>query len=100
MEVNWAGTHTYRAERLHRPATVEAARAIVAGAPQVRVLGSRHAFTDIADAAELVSLDGLPADIRVDGGTVSCGGAVRYGELAPARRARGRARRSAPRRRS
>jgi xylitol oxidase len=50
----------------------------------VRVLGSRHSFTDIADAAELVSLDGLPADVRVDhaASTATFGAALRYGELA------------------
>jgi alditol oxidase len=88
-EVNWAGSHTYAAERLHRPASVDELRAIVAAAPQLRVLGSRHSFNDIADSAELVSLEGLPAAIAVDraGGTVSVGGATRYGELAEALKA-------------
>ncbi|MGZ8650390.1 MAG: FAD-binding protein, partial [Solirubrobacteraceae bacterium] len=83
---NWAGNYAYRAERLHRPATVEQLREIVAAAPQLRVLGSRHSFSDIGDAAELVTLDELPADIVVDrfAGTVSCSGAVRYGTLAAA----------------
>jgi alditol oxidase len=83
-EVNWAGTHTYAAEQLHRPATVDEVQEIVARAPHVRVLGSRHSFTDIADSGELVSLDGLPADVVVDraAGMVSAGAAVRYGELA------------------
>ena len=83
-ETNWAGTHRYRAARLHRPATLDEVRAIVAAAPRLRVLGSRHSFTDVADSDELVSLDGLPADVAVAPGrtTVSVGGAVRYGELA------------------
>ena len=82
--MNWSGTHRYAAARLHRPATVEELQDLVAGARQLRVLGSRHSFTDIVDAAELVSLDGLPADVAVDraAGSVECGGAVRYGELA------------------
>jgi alditol oxidase len=90
-EVNWAGTHTYAAEQLHRPATVEEVQEIVARAPHVRVLGSRHSFTDIADSGELVSLDGLPTDVVVDraAGTVSAGAAVRYGELAEALNAEG-----------
>jgi alditol oxidase len=84
--VNWAGNYAYRAERLHRPASVEQLRELVAAAPQIRVLGSRHSFSDIGDAAELVTLDGLPAEIVVDraAGTVSCSGATRYGELAAA----------------
>jgi xylitol oxidase len=90
-ETNWAGTHTYRAGVLHRPSTLDELRAIVAGAPRVRVLGSRHSFTDIADSGELVSLDGLPADVAVDraAGTVSFGAALRYGELAEALHAEG-----------
>jgi xylitol oxidase len=47
------------------------------------VLGSRHTFSDIADSDELVSLAALPPDIAIDGRSVSCGAAVRYGELAP-----------------
>jgi len=85
-ETNWAGTHAYRAAALHRPASVEELQEIVAAAPQVRVLGSRHSFTDIADAAELVSLDGLPAEVVFDhaAGTVTVAAALRYGEVAEA----------------
>jgi len=90
-ESNWAGTHAYRAGVLHRPSTVDEAREIIATAPRVRVLGSRHSFTDIADSDALVSLDALPADIDVDraAGTVSFGAALRYGELAEALRGEG-----------
>jgi len=85
-EVNWAGTHAYRATRIHRPSTVEEVREIVARAPRIRVLGSRHSFSDVADSAELVTLEGLPADVVVDRGrmTVSVGAGVKYGELAEA----------------
>ena len=83
---NWAGNLAYRAAALHRPETTEQLRAVLAGARRIRVLGSRHAFNDIADADALVSLEALPRDIAVDpaAGTVSCSGAVRYGELAEA----------------
>lgn len=49
----------------------------------MRVLGSRHSFSDIADSEVLVSLDGMPRDVVVDreARTVSCSGATRYGEL-------------------
>ena len=63
---NWAGSHRYRARVLHRPTSVAQLQEIVAGARQVRVLGSRHSFTDIADADELVSLDALSPDLVVD----------------------------------
>ncbi len=87
---NWAGSYTYGARRLHRPATLEQVQELVAGARRVHVLGSRHSFTGIADSDELISLEalttgsGLPADVAVDpaAGTVSFGSGLRYGELA------------------
>jgi xylitol oxidase len=85
-ETNWAGTHTYRAGRLHRPSTIEELQELVARSRRLRVLGSRHAFSDIADSDELVSLEGLPRDVEVDrhAGTVSFAASMRYGELADA----------------
>jgi xylitol oxidase len=85
---NWAGTYAYRAGALHRPSSTEELREIVARAPRVRVLGSRHSFTDVADSAELVTLEGLPADVAVDhdAGTVSFNAGLRYGDLAEALR--------------
>ena len=72
-DTNWAGNYTYRAATLHRPSTIEQVRELVAGASRLRVLGSRHSFTDIADSDALLSLDGLPAEVVVDqaAGTVS-----------------------------
>ncbi|MGY1616157.1 D-arabinono-1,4-lactone oxidase [Geodermatophilus sp. SYSU D00691] len=80
----WAGNYAYRAERLHEPKTLEQVQELVAAAPRIRVLGSRHSFNDIADSAELLSLDALPAEVVVDheAGTVSLPGSMRYGELA------------------
>lgn len=90
-EVNWAGNYEYRAARLHRPSTLEQVREIVAAAPRVRVLGSRHSFSDIADSAELLTLEELPADVVVDhpARTVSFSAGLRYGELAEALGAEG-----------
>ncbi|MET0684978.1 MAG: FAD-binding protein [Solirubrobacteraceae bacterium] len=83
---NWAGSHTYRAARVHAPATLDALRALLATVPRIRVLGTRHTFTAVGDSDELVRLDALPAPIEVDAasGTVRCGGATTYGELARA----------------
>jgi alditol oxidase len=69
---------------VHAPSTVGELQETVAALPRVRVLGSRHSFTDLADSEELVTLDGLAPEVAVDRGdmTVSVGGAVRYGELA------------------
>lgn len=81
---NWAGNYTYTARTLHRPATLEQLQDIVAHAVNVHVLGTRHAFNDIADASELISLANLPADVVVNPGaqTVSVGAGVTYGQLA------------------
>jgi alditol oxidase len=84
--VNWAGNHVYRAAELHRPTTPAQLREIVARAPRVRALGTRHSFSDVGDSAELVALDALPAEIDVDrpAQTVTCSGWLKYGELAEA----------------
>ena len=80
---NWAGNHTYRARKLHRPSTIEQVQEIVANAPRVRVLGSRHSFNEIADSSELVALGDMPDEIVVDhaASTVSFNAALKYGEL-------------------
>jgi xylitol oxidase len=82
---NWAGSYTYRARALHRPATLEQLQEVVAGAASVHAIGSRHSFNGIADAAELVSLEAMPADVVVDPAarTVTLGAGLRYGDLVP-----------------
>lgn len=84
---NWAGNITYAAKELHRPHTLDALRALVAGSRRVRALGSGHSFNRIAEPGEagvLLSLDALPAQVDVDttARTVRVGGGVRYAELA------------------
>lgn len=80
---NWAGNYTFRARAVHVPDTLDQLQEIVSAAPRVRVLGSRHSFTDIADAPELVSLERLPRQVAVDRAamTVTFGAGLRYGEL-------------------
>jgi xylitol oxidase len=64
-------------------------RDVVSGASSVHVLGSRHSFNGIADAADLISLEALhseealPAGVLVDrdAQTVSFGAGLTYGEL-------------------
>ncbi len=78
---NWAGNHAYPAARVHRPAGIDELQEIVSRADSVHVLGSRHSFNGIADAADLISLEALhtdqalPAALAVDPGarTVSLG---------------------------
>ena len=90
---NWSGNYSYAARTLHRPSTVEQVQEIVASARALRVLGSRHSFTGIADSAELLSIDGLPREVVVDPAarTVSFTAGLRYGELATILRAEGMA---------
>lgn len=45
---NWAGNHWYTAPHLREPTSVRTS-GLVAEHEQVRALGSRHSFTDIAD---------------------------------------------------
>ena len=85
MQRNWAGNHTYVAERVHAPTSVDQLRAIVVGHDRVRPLGTRHAFTDLADTSGvLVSTQELPREIEVDAERrqVRVSGGVSYGVLA------------------
>ncbi|MFS4091757.1 FAD-binding protein [Streptomyces sp. AF1A] len=91
---NWARTITYTAKEYHRPATLDALRALVAGSARVRVLGSGHSFNRIADPGAdgvLLSTAALPPLIDVDTAarTVRVSGGVRYAELARAVHAHG-----------
>ncbi|GAA2328122.1 FAD-binding protein [Streptomyces kunmingensis] len=93
---NWARNITFSASELHRPASLEELRALVAKSAHIRVLGSGHSFNRIADVdadreGVLVSLAGLPGGIEVDAAarTVRVGGGVRYAELAAELHAKG-----------
>jgi xylitol oxidase len=83
---NWAGNYSYTAQAIHTPSTLEELHEIVTRARKLRVLGTRHSFTDIGDSDELVSLEGLRPEILVDreAMTVTCSAGMRYGELAVA----------------
>jgi xylitol oxidase len=55
---------------------------LVAGSDQVRVLGSGHSFSRIADTpGDLVSLAGMPPILRIEGASVTVGAGMRYGEI-------------------
>lgn len=91
-ERNWAGNVVYAAARRRHPASVDELRALVQAAARVKVLGSRHSFSTIADTdGDHVVLDRLPAEIVIDAdaATVTVPGSVRYGELAVALHAAG-----------
>lgn len=91
-ERNWAENLTYSARRLVRPRTPDELRDAVSGSEQIRVLGSRHCFNDIADTTgTLISLADMPREIEVAGDTVRISGGVRYGDVAPELEKSGRA---------
>ncbi len=84
-EQNWATNYTYRAARLHRPATVEQLQELVASSHKLRALGTRHSFNEIADSpGDLVSTEHLNRVIALDReqGTVTVEAGIRYGHLA------------------
>lgn len=83
-ERNWAENLIYSARRVARPRTMDELRDTARGTEQIRVLGSRHCFNDIADTTGvLISLADMPREIDVAGDTVRISGGVRYGDVAP-----------------
>ena len=82
MTTNWGGNYTYRASVVHRPSSLDELSEIVRHAERVRVLGTRHSFSDIADAPELISLDALPGEITIEGTTVTVPATLTYSQLA------------------
>ncbi|MBC7928397.1 MAG: FAD-binding protein, partial [Bryobacteraceae bacterium] len=47
---NWAGNLTYSTDRLHEASSVEQIRSVLRSQDKVKVLGSRHCFSSIADS--------------------------------------------------
>jgi xylitol oxidase len=82
---NWAGNVTFGAARTPRPGSLAQLRRLVADSGRVRVLGSGHSFSRIADTpGDLLSLDDLPQSVRIDPErrAVTASAAIRYGDLA------------------
>lgn len=83
-ERNWSGTYTYAAQQIHRPRTIaELQRLIGTSRSSLHALGTRHSFNDIADAAELISIEALPRSVTIDedARSVSVPAGMRYGDL-------------------
>ena len=83
-ERNWSGNYQYRATAVHHPTSRNELRRLIAAAPSVHALGSRHSFTAIGDAAELIALDHMGERVTTDqaSGTVTVPAATTYAELA------------------
>ena len=82
---NWAGNLRYTATAIHRPSTVLELQELVAAAPHLRALGTRHSFSAVADSpGVLVSLDRLAPDVTIDpvGMTATVTARTTYGVLA------------------
>ncbi|SDD31959.1 D-arabinono-1,4-lactone oxidase [Glycomyces harbinensis] len=84
---NWAGNIRFSPSRFERPSTLEEARAVVAAAPRLRVLGSGHSFNAIADTdAVMLSLEGIEPEANINAltGTVRVSGWITYAALSSA----------------
>jgi xylitol oxidase len=87
---NWAGNITYSASRLLDPQSVEEAQALIAAAPRIRALGTRHSFSRVADFdGALLSTGHLDRIVEVGERTVTVEAGIRYGELGAALREHG-----------
>ncbi|MDO9380849.1 MAG: D-arabinono-1,4-lactone oxidase [Nocardioidaceae bacterium] len=85
MLTNWAGNVTFSTDVLHRPTTVEQLQEVVAAAPALRVLGSGHSFSTVADSdAALVTVRGLdlPSVVEPGGELVTVAAGRHFGEVA------------------
>jgi alditol oxidase len=82
---NWAGSYTYRATQYHQPTTVEQIQELVIRSNQLKALGTRHSFNDIADSpGNLISLEHFNQIVELDREhrTVTVEAGARYGQLA------------------
>jgi xylitol oxidase len=80
---NWSGVYTYGASAAVHPTSLDELRRIVAAAPKVHAVGSRHCFNGIADSAAMIALDRMPMDVEIDreAGVVTINAGMRYAEL-------------------
>ena len=81
---NWAGNQAFHSRRFFEPKSVEELAEIVRRSASISALGTRHSFNQLADTtSDHVSLARLeiPIGLDRDAGTVTVGGAQRYGEL-------------------
>ena len=84
-EHNWADNYTFSAGRIHRPASIDEVRRLVARAHRIRAIGARHSFNGVADSpGELVDLRDIDPGLLIDPErrTVTVGAATNYGVLA------------------
>ncbi|MFE4195895.1 D-arabinono-1,4-lactone oxidase [Paenarthrobacter sp. NPDC056912] len=81
---NWAGNLEYSSAEIQRPTSVNQLRELVAKAPKVKALGSRHSFNKVADTdGTHILLDALPQEVVLnkEKSTVKVSGGISYGAL-------------------
>ncbi|GAB4025003.1 FAD-binding protein [Spirosoma koreense] len=83
---NWAGNLEYSTDKLDKADSLKTAQAIVRKYGQLKVLGTRHCFNNIADSThQFLSLREMDQVIDLDpkARTVTLGSGMSYGQLAP-----------------
>jgi xylitol oxidase len=81
---NWAGNLSYSTDRIHEAASVDQIRSVLRSQDKVKVIGTRHCFSSIADSRHnLLSVTRMNevASIDTAARTVTIQPGVRYGEL-------------------
>lgn len=56
VPTTWSGHRTYTSRALVRPESLDSLRALIRTGQQVRALGSRHSFNDLADSPGCCSI--------------------------------------------
>lgn len=81
---NWAGNYEFRAESVLEPTSIDELCRVIADSSRIRVLGSRHSFTDIADSDAIIDMRRLPERfvVAADRLSVTVDGGMTYGRLA------------------
>lgn len=83
---NWAGNIHYSTDQLERPTTVGQIGDLIRTQNRLKVLGTRHCFSPIADSEhQLISLLAMDSPLELDQTqqTVTVAAGIRYGQLSP-----------------
>lgn len=89
---NWAGNFTFSTDRVHVPTSAEEVQELVANSSKIKVLGTRHSFSQIADSdSELISTEALQVleQVNKQESTIRLGPGVTYGRLSAVLEAQG-----------
>lgn len=85
---NWARTHQFEAERTHRPTTIEQLSTLISDVGQIEGatlhgIGTRHSFSSIADADQIIDTSALPetCSISADRSSVTVSAGMTYSRL-------------------